>query len=335
MSANVGGSPSRIGGGPAPRGARVAVSLAPRSHDEAESLMSRIGPHVSWVELRLDALAERDPAALVRRSPVGVIATCRPVREGGAFDGSERERLDILAAAAAAGARYVDLEWDVPKAPRLGHAGCRLIRSRHFASMPGTLMPWYQELRLHGDVVKLAAPARDLLDIAPVVQCLAAATSPIIAIAMGEVGRLTRVLALSYEHTFCTYAALESGRETAPGQWTVEEMVSRFAVHRLGPQSRVHVQVSASRARADAWERLGSSRGRRKVHVGVVAQPQEAACTAAFLSALDPRWTVHTDPELLGAPLPPPAHVVRRQDPPRAPGAEGAGAPGPSEGASP
>ena len=65
------------------------------------------------VELRLDSMAAPDPEAALagRRKPA--IVTCRPLREGGMFDGSEEERLRILERAQALGAEFVDIEWDI------------------------------------------------------------------------------------------------------------------------------------------------------------------------------------------------------------------------------
>ena len=69
------------------------------------------------VECRLDYLASRDEAALralLTEPPLPVIATCRPVRQGGCFSGSETDRLSVMAAARELGATWVDVEDDVP-----------------------------------------------------------------------------------------------------------------------------------------------------------------------------------------------------------------------------
>src|SRR5258706_15841109 len=59
------------------------------------------------LELRLDSMTFPDPEAALagRRKPA--IVTCRPLREGGMFDGSEEERLRILTRAQALGAEFV------------------------------------------------------------------------------------------------------------------------------------------------------------------------------------------------------------------------------------
>ena len=84
------------------------------------------------VECRLDYLRPIPDAAamkaLLSGHPVEVIATCRPVRQGGHFEGSESQRLDVLRRAGQAGATFVDVEDDVPVAD--WPAG-RVIRSFH------------------------------------------------------------------------------------------------------------------------------------------------------------------------------------------------------------
>src|SRR5687767_13276782 len=63
------------------------------------------------VELRVDGVADLDlPAVLAdRRAPV--IVTCRPVWEGGRYDGAEPDRLRLLRRARALGAEFIDVEF--------------------------------------------------------------------------------------------------------------------------------------------------------------------------------------------------------------------------------
>ena len=62
------------------------------------------------VELRLDSMEHPDAAAALegRRKPV--IATCRPLREGGMFDGPEEARRRVLDEAHRLGAEFIDVE---------------------------------------------------------------------------------------------------------------------------------------------------------------------------------------------------------------------------------
>ena len=65
------------------------------------------------VECRLDMLAEpparRRLEDLLEGAPLPVIATCRPARQGGRYEGDEGKRLEILRMAGELGAAFVDV----------------------------------------------------------------------------------------------------------------------------------------------------------------------------------------------------------------------------------
>ena len=63
------------------------------------------------VELRLDGVSDVDVAGALQGRSRPAIVTCRPVWEGGRFDGSEEARLRLLAEATRLGAEFVDVEW--------------------------------------------------------------------------------------------------------------------------------------------------------------------------------------------------------------------------------
>src|SRR3954469_18356192 len=97
-------------------------------------------------------MASPDPAAALEGRGKPAIVTCRPLREGGMFDGSEEERLRILARAQALGAEFVDIEWDLPAEQRApfvaARAGRGVIVSRHdFQGVPGDLPALLHRLR--------------------------------------------------------------------------------------------------------------------------------------------------------------------------------------------
>jgi 3-dehydroquinate dehydratase type I len=171
-------------------------------------------------ELRLDLFeGEYDLPRLIEERPLPVIATLRPPREGGRCDAPDAERLRVLVEAARAGAEYVDLEWDAAAPAALDDlraAGAGVIVSRHaFDRMPD-LEGWAEQIaRLGPDVVKVVGMAHDARECAAPLRVLARAERPTIAIAMGEAGLATRVLALRYERCFLTFAALPDGG-TAP-----------------------------------------------------------------------------------------------------------------------
>lgn len=182
------------------------------------------------VECRLDYLRPIPDAGglktLLAGHPVDVIATCRAPRQGGQFVGSESQRLDILRRAAQAGAAFVDIEDDVPVAdwPK-----GRVICSFHdMAGRPDDLEAIARRLEASpAEANKLAFVASGPQDALAALEVLRACRKPTIALAMGEAGAASRILARKFG-AFGTFASLQAGGESAPGQFTLQEMRGLF-----------------------------------------------------------------------------------------------------------
>ncbi len=241
-----------------------------------------------------------------------MIVTCRPPREGGRWQGSEAARLAVLRQAAALGADYVDLEWDAAgEIASLDRSRTRVILSRHdFAAMPDDLAARAASLWQAGaDVVKLVGMAQRLADCAPVLRLLAAAQRPTIAIAMGQHGLLTRVLAFRYRHALLSFAAPDPAPEggaagTAPGQ------ISLSAMRDDVPGADHHPAHDA-----------GGAAGRRRQHVAAAGRGQPLAGRSRGWTRcccrcnLRPARTRPTPPSVLR--MSPPSPASSRILPPR------------------
>ena len=193
------------------------------------------------VECRLDHLSApaRDVlGALLTDPPLPVIATCRPTRQGGRFDGPESDRLALLHAAADLGADYVDVEDDVPEAR--WPAGPVIVSHHDFTRRPADLARLLGRLsRTRAEVVKVAFAAVGPEDAVAALEALAGAGKPAIVLAMGEAGTMSRILAAKFG-AFGTYASLAPGAESAPGQLTVEHMKHLYRWDALGPGTGVY-----------------------------------------------------------------------------------------------
>lgn len=224
---------------PAGRGL-IAVALNEPTTEHARAALQQAAAVADVVELRLDLMDEFDLPRLLDGRPCPVVVTCRAVREGGRWHGSEDARLDVLRQAVDLGAEYVDVEGDAIHAVR-ERGQSRLIASSHdFTAMPADLPGIWQRLASTGaDVVKIVGMAGDARDTVTVLQVLAAADRPTIAIAMGPAGLASRVLALRYRHCLLTFCALERGGGTAPGQIGVADMLSVYGGRTLGQQTAV------------------------------------------------------------------------------------------------
>ncbi len=233
----------------------LAVAISALDTDDAITTLHRIAARADLAELRLDMMQSFDLPRLLAERPLPVIVTCRPVREGGRWRGSETERLAVLRQAAALGAEFVDLEWDVAtEAATMDRSRTQVILSRHdFAGMPSDLPAQAEALWAAGaDVVKIVGMAQRLVDCTPMLHLLQTAVRPTIAIAMGNSGLATRLLAFHYAHSFLSFAAPDSApvhraspiedhtsTRTAPGQVTLSEMRDVYRVQSMTANTKL------------------------------------------------------------------------------------------------
>ncbi len=184
--------------------------------------------HCDLVELRLDGVTELDAAAAVAGHTLPVIVTCRPVWEGGRWEGDEADRRRHLAAAVAAGAEYVDIEHRAGWVPDLRGTTIRLIVSVHdYSAMPPDIPARIGEMRRRGaDVVKVAVTARTASECLQLRDAVLACGDPgaIVCMALGAAGQMTRLMP-SHFGSCWTY-----GGEAAPGQIAVRHLAETYRV---------------------------------------------------------------------------------------------------------
>ena len=192
------------------------------------------------VELRLDSMVRPDPdgALADRRKPA--IVTCRPLREGGMFDGPEEERLRILWRAHELGAEFIDVEWDAPVKPLIDARGGRgVIVSRHdFSGTPRNVAEVLAGLRVAGgEIAKLAVTTQRPSDLLSLLRAAPQDGSAIV-IGMGGAGMCTRILAGRFGSRW-TYA----GDAIAPGQVTAARLLQEFRFRRIRPDAAVYAVI--------------------------------------------------------------------------------------------
>lgn len=90
------------------------------------------------------------------------------------------------------------------------------------------------------DIVKFATMATDITDARRVLHVLehSAPQRATIALAMGERGQITRLLAPKYGG-FLTFGALSPERQSAPGQPTLRQLRELYRLQAQGPASKV------------------------------------------------------------------------------------------------
>ncbi|KDD72891.1 type I 3-dehydroquinase, partial [Helicosporidium sp. ATCC 50920] len=163
------------------------------------------------VEIRLDYLDEFEPsthvAELLQACPLPSIVTCRPVWEGGKYEGTEESRLASLALAVQLHAPFVDVELLAAKPffaglDSLPPSPTKVIVSSHnYRCTPpdAELFDVLAAARAAGAAVaKLVTTATTDADAWRMLAALRASVAwglPTIAFAMGERGQATRLLA--------------------------------------------------------------------------------------------------------------------------------------------
>jgi len=236
----------------------ICVSVMAKTNREAVRMMKRGFATADIVELRLDRICRPSLPALLNGREGKILVTNRSREEGGFFQGSERDRVNLLAQAANLGADYLDVEASMGKhwigrlKAEIGgqRAVTRMIISHHnLRKTPSwnALVRRLDACRAYGahavKIVTFANSAEDNLRVLRLIPRSLAQGQPIIAFCMGPRGRVSRVLA-PLLGSFLTYASLRKGAEAAPGQFTVAEM--RKIMDLLGAQESRSVLAGKS-----------------------------------------------------------------------------------------
>ncbi len=192
------------------------------------------------VEMRLDYIGRHiDLGRLLASKEVPVVITCRRREDGGRWDKTEDERLMILRSAIASGVDFVDLEEDIAdKIPRYG-ATKRIVSLHNFEETPDNLEEIHARLaNLDADVVKIATMANSFTDCIRMLRLVKSASVPTIGLCMGDMGLVTRVMALSLGAPF-TYTTLSSERKIAPGQVTFDDMRTLYRPKEIDEETKL------------------------------------------------------------------------------------------------
>jgi 3-dehydroquinate dehydratase/shikimate dehydrogenase len=234
----------------------VIGSVLPENAEHALAALARAPAACALVELRADRLRPADIAGVVRRSGRPLVVTVRRVDDGGRFEGSEEERSGALEAALAAGAAFVDLEWNRPVVMHLERARGRTILSDH--GTPCTLDALRERVRemaaLGPAALKVAAAPRDVDELLALRDVLAehareAVAPPLAAFGLGRAGSLSRLLA-PFWGSWATYGALEPGAATGSGQLPAAEMVGMYDVLGISAATKLFALVGSRVARS-------------------------------------------------------------------------------------
>lgn len=234
---------------------KICITIRETTPEKISQSLSRITGIAGFLELRLDYLeSPHFPPALLgewkKRAGIPIIATFRRKPNGGEFRGSVQEQMEMVRLILEGEPDYLDLEIETVEEHlngdlrRLQGGSTRLIVSYHnFQETPEDLGKIYDRLcRVIPDVVKVATLAKcfsDNFKFKRLIAQSAADQRPIIAVAMGELGGVTRLLAPSWG-SLLTYASIEKGKESAPGQFQAEELQELYSTDLIQSDTRYY-----------------------------------------------------------------------------------------------
>ncbi|KAH8888162.1 Pentafunctional AroM protein [Thozetella sp. PMI_491] len=246
------------------------VSLTVPSVAAALDVIPKVVVGSDAVELRVDLLEDQSPESVAMQVSllrsvveIPIIYTLRTVSQGGRFPDEDIElALKLYQVALRVSVEFLDLELTMPErilqAVTEAKGPTRIIASHHdprgtISWKNGGWITHYNKALEHGDIIKLVGVAKAMEDNFALAafksRMLAAHDKPMIALNMGSLGKLSRVL-----NSFMTpvsHPALPS--RAAPGQLSAAEIRQGLALlGELEPQSffLFGKPISASRSPA-------------------------------------------------------------------------------------
>ncbi|MGO4883577.1 MAG: shikimate dehydrogenase [Bryobacteraceae bacterium] len=209
----------------------------------------------TFLEFRLDYLEHPERGAqaisgfLEHNPECIVLATCRRHQNHGKFNGSIEEELRVLDEAVSAGAQAVDVEIESAEmaAAKLGlfRGRARLIVSYHnYEATPQLDTLLNRMTRIPADGYKVVTTARKPSDYGRVLTLARShPRTPMIVLAMGELGFPSRVLSTAFGGMY-TYAAPTTTQGTAAGQVCARQLRHLYRLDKLSRTSKIYGVVA-------------------------------------------------------------------------------------------
>jgi 3-dehydroquinate dehydratase type I len=216
--------------------ARICVSILPKTMAEALQLIEKTEEsNADLIEVRLDHLENLDEIAKVAaHGKTPKIATDKSSRP-------QTEQRKMLLTAAKNGFEYVDVELSTEKledlVTELKAHGAKAVLSYHKAD--GSFSPselkniLEKQISSGADVCKIVTTAQRIEDNLTILNFTSEASNrtKVVCFCMGKLGKISRLLSPLFG-AFFTFASLEKGGETAPGQITIQEMKTAYRLLR-------------------------------------------------------------------------------------------------------
>jgi 3-dehydroquinate dehydratase/shikimate dehydrogenase len=238
----------------------LTVPIAVENLDKAgRQIKAALAAGAEMLELRTDYL-ENLSVDLVKNfinqvkaaatRPIPIIVTCRDQRQGGARPYPQNLRIDVLAAAAKAGAEFIDIEFEnflrteiqerIRVALSQSTKGRLIVSSHNFSTKFADLKRLYRSiLTLYPVAIpKLVYTANHINDCFEAFDLLYQTGGERIIFCMGEAGLISRILAKKLGN-FLTFASSDEQSATAPGQLTIEQLKKMYRYYDIRPNTEL------------------------------------------------------------------------------------------------
>ena len=220
---------------------RTCVSIAEKTPKKLRQTLTKALKKSDYAEIRFDFLNPNSvPEALhlIRKDLRKCVCTLRPIREGGKFSSSEKNRISITKLIAEYDPFLLDIEYETLRKNKslqryLKNTNTSTLVSWHnFKQTPtiSILKKKLLEMKKFSNNVKIVTMAKSINDGARVLSLYNNSKNvKLIAFSMGNLGKMSRLLCLLLGSPY-TYVSL--GKPIAPGQFSLDEVKSIFTIRK-------------------------------------------------------------------------------------------------------
>ncbi len=220
---------------------KTCVSIAEKTPKKLKQTLTKALKKSEYAEIRFDFLNPNTvPEALhlIRKDLRKCVSTLRPIREGGKFSGSEKNRISIIKLIAEYDPFLLDIEYNTLKKNNnlqryLKNGDTTTLVSWHnFKQTPtiSILKKKLSEMKRFSNNVKIVTMAKSINDGSRILSLYNNSNNvKLVAFSMGDFGKMSRLLCLLLGSPY-TYVSL--GKPIAPGQFSLDEVKSIFTIRK-------------------------------------------------------------------------------------------------------
>lgn len=209
----------------------ICISVTPESRKLAKVDVLNASRHGDLIELCLDKLLKQpDIGDIISGFDKPILISCRRRRDGGHWEGSEEDRLQLLRSAIIANPAYIELELDIAdQVPRFGDVK-RVVSINSISEPLGKVDAIFEQAaQAKADVVKFTWPTRTLDEAWPLLAAVSQKRElPVVGMGLGDSSVTFSLLGRKFGSPW-VYAALEKGMEAHEGQKTVWELRESYS----------------------------------------------------------------------------------------------------------